>query len=159
MLHFSSLVIHFLMLEIITLSIPPLIIRQISGHMGKPSLTTPLEEFLMAALMDRKQFSISILFSLQLYLKSLPDPKNKKNTKHGDSKFYSSPKYKIMRNAVNSGSITEQNQNLAFHHEKRMNHRTKETIELLLKEVFIDDNSYVDEKVARVQENSFVSNW
>ncbi|RVX01094.1 Geraniol 8-hydroxylase [Vitis vinifera] len=36
-----------------------------------------------------------------------------------------------------------------------MNHRTKETIELLLKEVFIDDNSYVDEKVARVQENSF----
>ena len=64
-----------------------------------------------------------------------------------------------MRNAINSGSITEQNQNLAFHHEKRMNHRTKETIELLLKEVFIDDNSYVDEKVARVQENSFVSNW
>ncbi|RVW91873.1 Copia protein [Vitis vinifera] len=39
-----------------------------------------------------------------------------------------------------------------------MNHRTKETIELLLKEVFIDDNSYVDEKVAHVQENSFVSN-
>ena len=64
-----------------------------------------------------------------------------------------------MRNAVNSGSITEQNQNLAFHHEKRMNHRTKETIELLLKEVFIDDNSYVDEKVGHVQENSFVSNW
>ena len=58
--------------------IPPLIIKQISGHMGKPSLTTPLEEFLMATLMDRKQFSISILFSLQLYLKSLPDPKNKK---------------------------------------------------------------------------------